>query len=701
MPAPYSTLDRPVQFLKGVGPRRAELLRKLGLLTARDLLYHVPHRYEDASTVQPISALEPGMDATVVGRIVSKGVLPTRRGLRIFQAVIRDRSGLIECSWPGQPFLDRVLRSGDLLLVSGPVRFFHGRQLQPREHVVLARSGEPSEGLESGAVFPVYPATEGLPQWQIRKLVADNLDDLLEQAAEEDSLPEEILRQHHLPSLDRAFRCLHRPESLAEAEAGRQRLAFDELFYLQLLHARTHFHQSATRRGIVFERRETFVRPFYRALPFQLTEAQRRVLAEIGGDMSSPRRMNRLLQGDVGAGKTVVALMAMLRAVENGYQAALMAPTEVLAEQHERTLRSLLGELPVRVQLLTGRQGSAERRRALRAIATGEAQIIVGTHALIQEAVSYHRLGLAVVDEQHRFGVRQRLALAEMGGDPADVDSPQPDMLLMSATPIPRSLALTLYGELDLSLLDERPPGRSPIRTVLRPVRARAAVLEFVREQVQEGRQAYLVFPLVEESEAVQLRSATEAYTTLREEVFPELRLGLLHGQMPGEEKDRVMRGFAAGEIDVLVATSVVEVGIDVANATVMVVENAERFGLSQLHQLRGRVGRGAAQSFCVLLQAHPGAAERLRLFAATDDGFRIAEEDMRLRGQGDLFGERQSGLPAFRFADLARDATLLLAARDLARSMVERDPLLAGATRIREELEQRYGDRARLFQTG
>jgi ATP-dependent DNA helicase RecG len=692
MASAYTELDRPAQFLKGVGPRRAGLLAKLGLLTARDVLYHVPRRYEDASTVQKIGTLEPGMEATVVGRVVSKGVLPTRKGLRIFQAVVRDASGLIECSWPGQPFLDRVLRRGDVLLLSGPVRFFHGRQLHPREYVVLSREGE-EEGEHSGAVFPVYPATEGLSQRQVRKLIADNLEELLEAVVGEEVLDPELRGRAGVPALDAALRALHGPESLAEAEAGRRRLAFEELFFLQLLHALAHHEATLRRPGIVFERRDTLVRPLYESLPFRLTEAQRRVLGEIGEDMTSPRRMNRLLQGDVGAGKTVVALFAMLRAVENGYQAALMAPTEILAEQHVRTLGGLLDGLPVEVQLLTGRMGAAERRGALARIASGEAHLVVGTHALIQEAVSFHRLGLVVVDEQHRFGVRQRLALSEMGRDP--------DVLLMSATPIPRSLALTLYGDLDLSLLDERPPGRQPVVTGLRPERARPKVLEFVSDQVRRGRQAYLVYPLVEESEVMDLKSATEEYEYLRVEVFPALRLGLLHGQMAGEEKDAVMRRFAAGDIDVLVSTTVIEVGIDVPNASVMVVEHAERFGLSQLHQLRGRVGRGAEQSYCVLLVSHPSAAERLRVFTSTEDGFVIAEADMRLRGQGDLSGERQSGLPAFRFADLERDAELLTVARGEARRLVAADPSLSTVPALREALERRYGDRLRMYGTG
>ncbi|MGI9183228.1 MAG: ATP-dependent DNA helicase RecG [Longimicrobiaceae bacterium] len=689
----YSPLDRPAQFLRGVGPKRAQTLARLGLLTARDVLYHVPRRYEDASTVKPIVTLEPGMDATVIGRVFSAGVLPTRKGLRIFQAVVRDRTGSIECSWPGQPYLERLIRKNDLLLLSGPVRFFHGRQLQPREYTVIARAGEEALEEQNGAVFPVYPATEGLSQRQIRKLIGDNLDELVEAVAEEECFGPDLLRQLHLPSLAAALRALHCPDSTAQAERGRQRLAFEELFFLQLLYAQARYEATQRHPGITFRRRDTLVRPFYSSLPFTLTGAQKRVLREIGEDMASPRRMNRLLQGDVGAGKTVVALFAMLRALENGHQAALMAPTEILAEQHLRTLQRLLGELPIEVCLLTGRMGAAERREALARIASGEAGIVVGTHALIQESVRFARLGMVVVDEQHRFGVRQRLALTRMG------DSP--DVLVMSATPIPRSLALTLYGDLDVSILDERPPGRQPVRTVLRHERARGRVFDFIRQQVRAGRQAYIVYPLVEESEKLELKSATEEYERLRAEVFPELRLGLVHGQMPGESKEQVMRAFVSGEVEVLVATTVIEVGIDVQNASVMVIEHAERFGLSQLHQLRGRVGRGAAESYCILLAAGAEAAERLCIFATTEDGFRIAEADMRLRGQGDLFGDRQSGVPAFRFADLERDAELLARARGEARSVVEEDPELASHPRYAEELEARYAERLQLFRTG
>ena len=689
-----SPLDTSVQYLKKVGPRRAEQLGRLGVRTARDLLYHAPRRYEDASTVAPIRSLEVGMDATVIGEVTSKGVIPTRAGLRIFQAILRDETGYIECAWPGQPFLDRSIRKGDLLLVTGPVRFFHGRQLQPREYFVLGRADEDAAG--EGKVLPIYPTTEGLTQRQLRAIIEVNLDTLLRAVAQDELFPPALLEAAGVPPLHEALEYVHRPPTLADAERGRRRLAFEEVFGLQLLHARSHHRQSAKRSGIRFRRTNELIGALYRRLPFRLTDAQARVLREVFADMTSDRRMNRLVQGDVGSGKTVVALFAMLLAVESGYQAALMAPTEILAEQHARTLRTLLGELPVEVALLTGRLGAAERRSALERIASGEADLIVGTHALIQEPVTYRRLGLAVTDEQHRFGVRQRMKLAERGE--------RPDVLVMSATPIPRSLALTLYGDLDLSILDERPPGRQPVRTGLRSDRQRERVYAFVREQVADGRQAYIVYPLVEESEKLELRAATAEYDRLASEVFPDLRLGLIHGQMSGEQKDRVMIDFAAGEIDVLVATTVIEVGIDVPNATVMVIEHAERFGLSQLHQLRGRVGRGEGESYCILIVPDDREVrERLRVLASTEDGFEIARADLRLRGMGDLFGARQHGLPAFRFFDPLRDEVLLARARHAARTIIESDPELRRPEHqaFAQALEARFGERARLFEVG
>jgi ATP-dependent DNA helicase RecG len=689
-------LDRPAQYLKGVGPRRAEQLDKLGVRSARDLVLHVPRRYEDASTVAPISSLEVGMDATCLGEVVSKGVLPTRKGLRIFQAVIRDDTGLIECSWPGQPFLDRSIHKGDRLLVTGPVRFFHGRQIQPREYVVLDAADTPRQG---GRVLPIYPSTEGLSQRMLRRILETNLDRLLPLFEDQEPFPPDHLNRVGIPRLRPALESLHRPSSIREAEHARRRLAYGELFFLQLMHARAHHLATREREGIRFRRTNELLRPFYDGLPFELTEAQTRAVREIVGDMTSPRRMNRLLQGDVGSGKTVVAVLAMLLAAESGHQAALMAPTELLAEQHHRTITGLLEGLDVEVALLLGRQTGLERSAARESVSTGKARLVIGTQALIQEGVEFARLGLVVVDEQHRFGVRQRMALADQGGGVGD-----PDVLVMSATPIPRSLALTLYGDLDSSVLNERPPGRRPIRTALRSEKSAGKVWEFIREQVAEGRQAYVVYPLIEESEKVDLKAATAEYETLATEVFPELRVGLMHGRMAADEKDAVMDSFVAGDTHILVSTTVIEVGIDVPNASVMVIEHAERFGLSQLHQLRGRIGRGADQSFCVLMAGGgPESRERLRIVEETDDGFEIARADLRLRGMGDLFGARQHGLPEFRFFDPERDHELLLTARREAWRVIESDPDLRDPPheRYRAELIEQYGERARMYEVG
>ena len=689
-------LDRPVQFLKGVGPKRADALARMGIAAARELLYHVPRRYDDASTIEPISRLEVGMDTTAVGRIRSKGVIPTRKGLRIFQAVLEDDSGMITVAWPGQPWLDRKFRRGDVLLVTGPVRFFHGRQMQPREFTLLARSGDDVD--PAGTIFVSYPASEHVPQWVLRGIFDKNLEALVGWAEEDEYMSPQERDRQGLLSLPRALSALHRPATIADAEEGRRRVAFDELFFLQLVQAQARWRAKEAAPGIEHRRTNELIRPLHESLPFALTDAQARVLREIYRDMTSSHRMSRLLQGDVGSGKTLVALFAMLLALEGRHQAALMAPTEILAEQHARVLRAFLEPLGEDVALLTGRLEAARRRSILEAVADGSARIVVGTHALIQESVSFRRLGLVVVDEQHRFGVRQRLALVEREGI-------RPDVLVMSATPIPRSMAMALYGDLDLSVIDELPPGRKPVETALRTPDRRAAVYRFVDEALSRGRQAYVVYPLVAESEKVDLLAATEEYERLRTEVFRKRRVGLVHGQLPGDEKEAVMRSFLAGDIDLLVATTVIEVGIDVPNATVMVVEHAERFGLSQLHQLRGRVGRGEGESHCVLI-AEPGedALERLQVFRDTTDGFEIASADLAIRGQGDMFGARQHGRDRIlRFADLARDEELLARAQTAARSIVSRDPELSGAEhgRIRRRLEAGYADRLEMFGVG
>ena len=479
---PRVTLETPITYLKGVGPARASAFERLGVKCAGDLLLHVPTRYEDASTITRIASLEPGMDATILGMVISKGVLPTRKGLRIFQAVLRDDSGMIEAAWPGQPFLDRTINKGDRLLAAGSVRFYHGRQLVPREWVNL---GDNPEGL-GGRVLPVYPATEGLSYKLIRGLIEQHLDPLLPLV--NDPLPEAVRLQVGVAPLAEALRLVHAPATMAEAVRGRDRLAFDELFAVQLLQRRSRALARAPRTGIAFRKPAALAKALKAALPYTLTKAQVRAIREIVADMTAREKMHRLLQGDVGAGKTVVAVFAGLVAIESGYQVALMAPTELLAEQHCRTVSALLAPLGIMPVLVTGGLGAAARRAVAARLASAEPVFAIGTHALVQQGTSFAKLGLAIVDEQHRFGVAQR---AELGAKGA-----APDVLLMSATPIPRSLALTLHGDLDVSVLDERPPGRTPVTTALRPEAARARVLEFVGRQVEAGRQAYIVYPV-------------------------------------------------------------------------------------------------------------------------------------------------------------------------------------------------------------
>ena len=690
-------LDTPVTYLKGVGPARADALKKLGVLTAGDLVFHIPHRYEDASTIAPISSLETGMSATVVGRVISKGIIPTRRGLRIFQAVLKDTSGMIEVAWPGQPFLDRSIHKGDTLLVTGNVRFYHGRQLQPREFINLGDEEDVGDTAQ-GRVLSVYPATEGLSFKVIRSIIDQHLDGLL--GLVDEYLPARVLSGAAVPQIRDALRMVHRPASLAEAASGRARLAFEELFFIHLLHHRARSLARVARQGIRFENRRDLTSRLRQALPYELTAAQVRASREIVADMCSDRKMHRLLQGDVGSGKTIVALFAALLAMENGYQAALMVPTELLAEQHVRTFTSLLQPLGISPVLIIGSLGARERREAAARVEGPDPVLVVGTHALVQQGTTFGRLGVAIVDEQHRFGVEQRKLLGAKGE--------APDVLLMSATPIPRSLALTLYGDLDLSILDERPPGRRPVVSALRGESGRDRVLAFVNRKLDEGRQAYIVYPVIEESEKTDLRAATTMFEKLTSATtggaLADRKVALLHGRIHADQRDETMRAFRDGHIQVLVATTVIEVGIDVPNATVMIVEHPERFGLSQLHQLRGRVGRGAEESFCILLgDVSPEARARLELFVNTEDGFEIARADLRLRGMGDLFGERQSGVPTFRVADPLRDEELNVRARELAESVLGDDPELRAREHaaLRAVLTQRYSRSLELFRVG
>ena len=688
------TIDMPVQFLKGVGPHRAEAFRRMGVETVEDLLFHAPHRYLDATSVTPINRAAVDQDVTLVGRVVSKAVLPTRKRLRVFRVVIKDSSGVIECAWPGQAYLDRVIKQGQLLLVSGPVKYYHGRQITPREQVVLAEVGDDGadEDMSLGLVLPVYPATEGLSHRMIRRIVATHLEDMV--GCVHDTLPRNVRSELKLQALGDALFAIHSPSSLAEVERGRRRLAFDELFDLQLVVTRARYLAKSAVIGKRFEIKKELTTALKRTLPYELTAGQKRSIREITDDMTSTERMHRLLMGDVGTGKTVVALFAMLLVLENDHQAVFMAPTELLAEQHHATLTDLLAPLGIVPELLLGRLSPVEKQAVRNRVASGEARIIVGTHALIQEQTGFSNLGLVVIDEQHRFGVEQRAALIEKGD--------APDVLLLSATPIPRTLALTLYGDLDISILKEKPLSRAPIRTAVRSSRDRAAIYSFLWEHCNAGRQAYVVYPVIEESERVDLKAATTMAEELKRQLKP-LRIGLVHGKLKSEERNDVMRLFRDGVLDVLVATTVIEVGIDVPNATVMVIEHPERFGLAQLHQMRGRVGRGTEESHCVLLSDDYQGAKRLKRFATTSDGFRIAEMDLKERGLGDLAGVRQSGGFALRFADLSIDGDLVDASRRAALRIIESDPALSNKKHeaLRVRLERRYERGMELFRIG
>ncbi len=635
-PRPVPTDAPPLQYAKGVGPDRAKKFARLGIYTVADLLYRLPRRLEDRGHLSRIYDLTHGRVETVRGTIarVHQFRPRRRRGFVITKAVVTDGTGILHVVWYNQPYLLRQLPQGALIILHGRVQRQAGEiQMAAPEFEVLE---EGEETLNVGRIVPVYPSTEGLSQRVQRMIVARALDE--HGPTVKEWLPQAMRDRYHLPDLPQALRRLHFPDTLGEYDAARSRLAYEELLLFQLLLLRRKAVSEAEPRTVPYGDPGDLIPRFHAALPYALTGAQRRVIAEIMRDLAGLHPMNRLLQGDVGSGKTVIAATALLRCVGGGAQGALMAPTEILAGQHYLTLRALLEPLGVHVTLLIGGLSRTGRQDALERVRDGRADVVVGTHALIEGDVEFDRLGLAVVDEQHRFGVLQRAALRAKGE--------RPDVLVMTATPIPRTLALTLYGDLDVSTLDELPPGRSPIRTFQRPSGRRPQVYEFVQAQVTEGRQAYVVCPLIEESDKLAAEAATHLAARLASGPLRGLRVEVLHGRMKVEERDRAMQALRAGGIDVLVATTVIEVGIDVPNATVMVVEDADRFGLSQLHQLRGRVGRGAHQSYCILVAdpKTPEAEARLGVMVETTDGFRIAQRDLEIRGIGELVGLPDGG---------------------------------------------------------
>jgi len=692
-------LKKPVQFVKGVGPKRAEQLERVGISTVEDLLYHIPFRYQDRREILKIRDLRTGEEGATVGQLVRMGRRFFARSKRwVLEAVVRDETGFLFLLWYHQHrYFQQKYQIGAQVLLYGKVEMGMkgGKWMIHPDMEIL------EENDETARILPIYNKTTEMTVGAMRRLVhgavATHIDFV------PDSLPQEMKTRLNLMKLNEALRALHMPPIDADvaelntaASPAHRTVVFDELFYLQL-------GMSLRRRNMVKEDGLSIVpgplvMQVHDILPFRLTNAQQRVLEVIFRDMAAPHPMNRLVQGDVGSGKTIVAFCAALAALDSGYQVAFMAPTELLAEQHFRTLAGLAKQLDVSITLLTGDTRPKQKQETYSLIEQGKVEIVVGTHALIQEGIRFHRLGLAIVDEQHRFGVMQRAALKKMGTNP--------DMLLMTATPIPRTLALTIYGDLDVSAIDELPPGRKPVTTRVFHEGEREKAYRAVKEQLDKGHQAYIVYPLVEESEKSDLKAATTMAEQLSRTAFAGYSIGLVHGRMKSDEKDAVMARFKKGEHHILVSTTVIEVGIDVPNSTVILIEHAERFGLAQLHQLRGRVGRGQAASFCFLLAQYTPADEsirRLRVMVETNDGFKISEADLNFRGPGEFLGTRQSGMPDFRVANIVRDSRILELARDEAEAWLANDPELTApaSRRVRAILEDRWAGRLELARVG
>jgi ATP-dependent DNA helicase RecG len=679
-------LDTEVQYVKGVGPRRATALSRLGVKTVLDLVHHYPHRYEDRRDLRTIASVPAGETATVSGTVISVSSRRVRRGLTVVTVLIDDGTGSLEALFWNQPWRAKQFRTGDRAFLSGKATVRGVLQMSSPDFEIVEDDRDAGPSLDVGRIAPVHPLSQGLTAGLVRRAVRRALDAVLDRI--EDPMDPAFRDSRRLVPLPRALEAVHFPETWEDVAAAERRLKYDELFLLEIALALRRNRQKTEFDGIMFTVDERIDARIRRLFPFALTGAQERSIREIADDMRSARPMNRLLQGDVGSGKTVVALYAILAAVANRYQAAFMAPTEILAEQHHATVMSHLRHARVKVLLLEGGLTGKARREALARVAEGDVDIVVGTHALIQKDVEFANLGLVVVDEQHKFGVDQRAALRAKGA--------MPDVLIMTATPIPRTLTLTVFGDLDISTIDELPPGRRPVKTRAYRGREIEKAYEFIRSEVARGHRAFFIYPLVEESEDSDLKAATEEAERLDAVVFPDIPVGLLHGRMTRPEKEEIMRRFRAGEICVLVSTVVVEVGIDVPEATVLVVEHADRFGLSQLHQLRGRIGRSDRDAWCLLFgdPTSEDGRRRLQTLVRTNDGFEIAEEDLRMRGPGELMGTRQHGLPALRIANLVDDLDILREARRDAFDVVRGDPELRDPAHasIRRAVRERHG---------
>ncbi|MDQ4006398.1 MAG: ATP-dependent DNA helicase RecG, partial [Actinomycetota bacterium] len=702
--------DSPIDPLAGWTKQSVGPLNAIGVETVHDLLHHYPRTYIDRSRVSKIGDLRINQIATFIATVKNVRTRKTYNRKPIITVHVFDGTGYVNLTWFNQWWPAKKFREGQEVAASGKLGAYGGALQMQNPSVEVLKGGD-ADHVHTGRIVPVHPATEGVSTGVIRRLVHDALRRV---RPIQDPLPAEIRKRHGLPPLRSAIRDIHFPEDDGDQYRARHRLKFDELFFLELGVAFRKHRVEADAVGVSHDLSGDAIDRFVRSLPFELTDAQQRAIQEIGKEMASPRPMNRLLQGDVGSGKTVVAVAACLLALESGHQAAIMAPTEVLAGQHLRSVEALLAPVGgVRVNaatpsanasqatlmgesggpryaLLTASVTGKERERVLESLAKGEVDLLIGTHAVVQERVEFRDLSLAVIDEQHRFGLHQRIALKEKGI--------QPDVLIMTATPIPRTLALTYYGDLDVSVLDEMPAGRQPVETrLVRTAAERTRAYDLVREQVGEGRQAFVVCAAIDEGNRLEVRAAEKEAERLATEVFPDLEIALLHGRMRPKVKEAGMEAFLAGEADVLISTTVIEVGVDIPNATVMLVENAERFGLAQLHQLRGRIGRGAHRSYCVLFdESGPDnldAEARLATMLRTTDGFELADEDLRLRGEGTLFDVKQSGLPDLKLAKLAQDTDLVRTTREEAFAIIERDPELKDHPKLRAEMERRFAD--------
>jgi ATP-dependent DNA helicase RecG len=694
--SPQITNDTPVQYVKGVGPARARLLERLGIKTIYDMLFFFPWRYEDRKNITKICDLRYGQNGTAVGEVISADIITTpRKRMKIFELTVSDGTGSLKSKWFNQPYLKKYFKKGQKVILNGAVKGnpYAGMGIEMENPDFELIGGEDTL-VHASRIVPVYKATEGISPKQLRTLMFNTVQSYSYLLKE--YLPEDVMKRNNLKSLQWSVRETHFPEEISDVASlnhglspAHMRLAFDEFFLLELGLA-LFKKRGKAEKGISFRDSTVLVNAFLKGLKFELTDAQKRVLDQIRLDMKSSLPMNRLVHGDVGCGKTAVALTSMVIAVENGYQACLMAPTELLAEQHFINVHGMVEALGLNVVLLT----SSTKNRPVDDIAGGKAQIIIGTHALIQEEVMFKNLGLAVIDEQHRFGVVQRAMLRRKGFNP--------DILIMTATPIPRTLAMTLYGDLDISIIDELPKGRRPVITKVFFPSQKDRIYTSIKSELSKGRQIYIVYPLIEESEKLDLKSAIEGYDAFVN-IFPERNIGLVHGRMHHSEREKVMARFKAGDINMLVSTTVIEVGIDVPNASLMLIVHAERFGLAQLHQLRGRIGRGGYDSYCLLMAYHPFSEEgkrRLKAMESTGDGFKIAEEDLSIRGPGDMFGTRQSGIPDLQVANIIRDIGVLEKARKEAFSLVESGTDLSQSPVLRDILERKWMGRLELIKS-